>query len=189
MVVLGLLLGLVGTDVQHRRSSASPSASPNSPTASASSPSRWACSASPRSSSTSSDRKSRSVVTTKVGSLWPTKEEFEAARRRRCCAARCSARPGHPAGRRRGARLLRGLHDGEEDLEGPRSCSATARSRAWRRPKSANNAGAQTSFIPLLTLGIPSNAVMALMVGAHDHPGHPARPAVMTEASRTCSGA
>jgi putative tricarboxylic transport membrane protein len=33
-------------------------------------------------------------------------------------------------------------------------------------PESANNAGAQTSFIPLLTLGIPPNAVMALMVGA-----------------------
>jgi putative tricarboxylic transport membrane protein len=33
-------------------------------------------------------------------------------------------------------------------------------------PESANNAGAQTAFIPLLTLGIPPNAVMALMVGA-----------------------
>ena len=33
-------------------------------------------------------------------------------------------------------------------------------------PESANNAASQTSFIPLLTLGIPSNAVMALMVGA-----------------------
>ena len=33
-------------------------------------------------------------------------------------------------------------------------------------PESANNAGAQSSFIPLLTLGIPENAVMALMVGA-----------------------
>jgi TctA family transporter len=33
-------------------------------------------------------------------------------------------------------------------------------------PESANNAGAQTSFIPLLTLGLPSNAVMALMMGA-----------------------
>jgi putative tricarboxylic transport membrane protein len=33
-------------------------------------------------------------------------------------------------------------------------------------PESANNAGAQTSFIPMLTLGIPPNAVMALMVGA-----------------------
>lgn len=33
-------------------------------------------------------------------------------------------------------------------------------------PESANNAGAQTSFIPMLTLGLPSNIVMALMIGA-----------------------
>jgi len=33
-------------------------------------------------------------------------------------------------------------------------------------PESANNAGAQTSFIPMLTLGLPSNAVMALMISA-----------------------
>src|SRR5688572_22244925 len=33
-------------------------------------------------------------------------------------------------------------------------------------PESANNAGAQTSFIPMLTLGIPSSPVMALMIGA-----------------------
>ena len=33
-------------------------------------------------------------------------------------------------------------------------------------PESANNAGAQTSFIPMLTLGLPSNAVMAMMIGA-----------------------
>lgn len=33
-------------------------------------------------------------------------------------------------------------------------------------PEAANNAGAQTAFVPLLTLGIPPNAVMALMVGA-----------------------
>jgi putative tricarboxylic transport membrane protein len=33
-------------------------------------------------------------------------------------------------------------------------------------PESANNAGAQTAFIPMLTLGIPSNAVTAMMVGA-----------------------
>ncbi len=33
-------------------------------------------------------------------------------------------------------------------------------------PESANNAGAQTSFIPMLTLGIPSNPVMALIIGA-----------------------
>jgi putative tricarboxylic transport membrane protein len=33
-------------------------------------------------------------------------------------------------------------------------------------PEAANNAAAQTSFIPMLTLGLPSNAVMALMIGA-----------------------
>jgi TctA family transporter len=33
-------------------------------------------------------------------------------------------------------------------------------------PESANNAAAQTSFIPLLTLGLPSNPIMALMMGA-----------------------
>lgn len=33
-------------------------------------------------------------------------------------------------------------------------------------PEAANNAGAQTSFIPMLALGIPSNVVMALMIGA-----------------------
>lgn len=33
-------------------------------------------------------------------------------------------------------------------------------------PESANNAGAQTSFIPMLTLGIPTNPVLALMIGA-----------------------
>ncbi len=38
--------------------------------------------------------------------------------------------------------------------------------RGVAAPESANNAGAQTSFIPMLTLGIPPNAVMALMVGA-----------------------
>lgn len=38
--------------------------------------------------------------------------------------------------------------------------------RAVASPEAANNAGAQTSFIPMLTLGIPSNAVMALLMGA-----------------------
>ena len=33
-------------------------------------------------------------------------------------------------------------------------------------PESANNAAAQTSFVPLLTLGLPSNAVMAMLLGA-----------------------
>ncbi|HSD21060.1 MAG TPA: tripartite tricarboxylate transporter permease [Anaeromyxobacter sp.] len=47
-------------------------------------------------------------------------------------------------------------------------------------PESANNAGAQTSFIPLLALGIPPNAVMALMVGAMTIHGIVPGPLVMT---------
>lgn len=48
-------------------------------------------------------------------------------------------------------------------------------------PESANNAGAQTSFIPMLTLGIPSNPVMALMIGALVIQGIQPGPAVMSE--------
>jgi putative tricarboxylic transport membrane protein len=48
-------------------------------------------------------------------------------------------------------------------------------------PESANNAGAQTSFIPLLTLGIPNNAVMALMIGAMMIHGITPGPQVMTK--------
>ena len=47
-------------------------------------------------------------------------------------------------------------------------------------PEAANNAGAQTSFIPLLSLGLPGNAVMALMVGAMMIHGINPGPQVMT---------
>jgi len=48
-------------------------------------------------------------------------------------------------------------------------------------PESANNAAAQTCFIPLLTLGIPTGAVMALMVGAMTIQGIAPGPQVMTQ--------
>jgi putative tricarboxylic transport membrane protein len=48
-------------------------------------------------------------------------------------------------------------------------------------PESANNAGAQTSFVPLLTLGIPPNAVMALMVGAMTIHGIVPGPQIITK--------
>src|SRR5205809_5881440 len=51
-------------------------------------------------------------------------------------------------------------------------------------PESANNAGAQTSFIPMLTLGIPSNPVMALMIGAMIIQGIRPGPNVMVEQPR-----
>ncbi len=48
-------------------------------------------------------------------------------------------------------------------------------------PESANNAAAQASFIPMLTLGIPSNVVMALMIGALMIQGIAPGPQVMKE--------
>jgi TctA family transporter len=48
-------------------------------------------------------------------------------------------------------------------------------------PESANNADAQCKFIPMLTLGIPASAVMALMLGALTIQGIAPGPQVMTQ--------
>jgi len=53
--------------------------------------------------------------------------------------------------------------------------------RGVAAPEAANNAGAQTSFIPLLTLGIPSNPTMALLIGALMIQGIQPGPQIMTE--------
>ncbi len=53
--------------------------------------------------------------------------------------------------------------------------------RGVAAPESANNAGAQSSFVPMLTLGIPSNPTMALMIGALMIQGIAPGPQVMTE--------
>lgn len=53
--------------------------------------------------------------------------------------------------------------------------------RGVAAPESANNAGAQTSFIPLLTLGMPGNAMMAMMMGAMMLLGVQPGPLVMTQ--------
>ena len=53
--------------------------------------------------------------------------------------------------------------------------------RGVAAPESANNAGAQTSFIPMLTLGLPSNPTMAMMIGALMIHGIAPGPRVMTE--------
>jgi putative tricarboxylic transport membrane protein len=48
-------------------------------------------------------------------------------------------------------------------------------------PEAANNAAAQTAFIPTLTLGIPGSATMALMLGALTIQGIAPGPQVMTQ--------
>ena len=73
------------------------------------------------------------------------------------------------------------LHVREEDLQAPGDASASGIIQGVAAPESANNAAAQTAFIPLLTLGIPPNAVMALMVGAMTIHGIVPGPQVMTK--------
>ena len=53
--------------------------------------------------------------------------------------------------------------------------------RGVAAPESANNAGAQTSMVPMLTLGIPSNPTMALMIAALMVQGISPGPRVMTD--------
>jgi TctA family transporter len=53
--------------------------------------------------------------------------------------------------------------------------------RGVAAPEAANNAGAQTSFIPMLTLGIPGNPTMAMMIGALMIHGIAPGPRVMTD--------
>jgi putative tricarboxylic transport membrane protein len=109
----------------------------------------------------------RQVFTAKVTGLMPTKEDFKniipAVLRGTALGSILGILPG-------GGALLAAfaaytlekktkLKPGEEPF-------GKGNIRGVAAPESANNAASQTSFIPLLTLGIPPNAVMALMVGA-----------------------
>ena len=72
------------------------------------------------------------------------------------------------------------LHHGEEALQNSGQFGKGA-IEGVAAPEAANNAGAQTSFIPMLTLGIPSNPVMALMIGALIIQGITPGPNVVTD--------
>ncbi|GGC38655.1 hypothetical protein GCM10011504_16350 [Siccirubricoccus deserti] len=107
----------------------------------------------------------RSVLKTKVGSLFLTREEFRRATPsvlRGTAVGTClGILPGG------GASLSSfGSYMMERKVSKNRHLFGTGAIEGVAGPEAANNAAAQTSFIPLLTLGIPSNAVMALMVGA-----------------------
>jgi len=109
----------------------------------------------------------REVFTAKVQGLWPTKQDFKdmtpAVLRGTFLGSMLGILPG-------GGALLASFaaYALEKKLKGKPGEVPFGQGniRGVAAPESANNAGAQTSFIPLLTLGIPPNAVMALMVGA-----------------------
>jgi len=109
----------------------------------------------------------RQVFTANVTGLWPTKEDFKnmvpAVLRGTALGSLLGILPGGGAVMAAFAAYTlekkTPLKPGEVPL-------GKGNIRGVAGPEAANNAGAQTSFIPLLTLGIPPNAVMALMVGA-----------------------
>ncbi|MFZ4409526.1 MAG: tripartite tricarboxylate transporter permease [Paracraurococcus sp.] len=107
----------------------------------------------------------RSVLKTKVGSLWLTKEEFRRATpsvlRGTVVGSVLGILPGGGA-----ALAAFGSYMMERKVSAGRAHFGNGAIEGVAGPEAANNAAAQTSFIPLLTLGIPANAVMALMVGA-----------------------
>lgn len=108
---------------------------------------------------------SRNVLSSKVGSLFLTKEEWKRATpsvlRGTVLGSALGILPGG------GASLAAfGSYMMERRISKGRHEFGTGAIEGVAGPEAANNAAAQTSFIPLLTLGIPANAVMALMVGA-----------------------
>jgi putative tricarboxylic transport membrane protein len=122
----------------------------------------------------------RDVVHAAIGRLWPSKADFRASY--------------FPILRGTFIGAILGILPGNGAVLGP-FASYTVEKKLAKDPKrfgrgaiegvagpeSANNAGAQTAFIPLLTLGIPPNAVMALMVGAMTIHGIIPGPQVMTK--------
>ncbi len=109
----------------------------------------------------------REVFTAKVSGLMPTKEDFKrmtpAILRGTALGSALGILPG-------GGALLAAFAaytlEKKTKLQPGEVPFGKGNIRGVAAPEAANNAGSQTSFIPLLTLGIPPNAVMALMVGA-----------------------
>ena len=125
-------------------------------------------------------KEKREIFTSKVTNLWPTKDDFRSAwpavLRGTALGSCLGILPG-------GGALLSsfGAYTVEKKLSSHPERFGKGAIEGVAGPESANNAGAQTSFIPMLTLGIPGNAVMALMIGALMIQGIAPGPQVMNE--------
>lgn len=110
-------------------------------------------------------KENRVDITDKIGSLYPNRQEIKEAApavvRGTALGSALGILPG-------GGAVLSAFasYTLEKKLSREPSRFGKGHPAGLAGPESANNAAAQTSFIPLLTLGIPGNAVMALMVGA-----------------------
>jgi TctA family transporter len=126
------------------------------------------------------EKRDNRYIGTVIGRLMPTREEFRQATpavlRGTLIGALLGILPG-------GGALLASFaaYAFEKKVAADPSRFGQGAIEGVAAPESANNAGAQTSFIPLLTLGIPSNPVMALMIGAMMIQGIAPGPQVMTQ--------
>jgi TctA family transporter len=122
----------------------------------------------------------REVFTAKVGKLMPSKDDFKRIwapiMRGTLLGSFLGILPG-------GGALLAsfGAYTLEKKVSSTPERFGKGAIEGVAAPEAANNAGAQTSFIPMLTLGIPGNAVMALMIGALMIQGIAPGPQVMNE--------
>ena len=123
---------------------------------------------------------SRSVMSERITRLWPTREDFSlawpAVLRGTGLGSILGVLPGGGATLSAFAAYVL-----EKKIARDPSRFGRGAVEGVAGPESANNAGAQTSFIPMLTLGIPGNAVMALMIGAMTIHGIQPGPQVMSE--------
>ena len=166
MIVLGLLLGLVGTDVNSGVARFSFDVPELADGIGFVSVAMGVFGFAEIIANLEHGSEKRQVFTDKVGRLLPSAKEFReaapAALRGTGLGAVLGVLPG-------GGALLASFaaYTLEKKIgKNPDPPFGQGNIRGVAAPESANNAGAQTSFIPMLTLGIPPNAVMALMVGA-----------------------
>jgi len=111
------------------------------------------------------DEKTRTLVTKTISGLWPTREDF----RRMAGPIVRGTVLGSALGILPGAGHVLASFGGyalEKRLSKRKREFGHGAIEAVASPESANNAAAQTSFIPLLSLGLPAHPVMALMIGA-----------------------
>ena len=167
MIVLGLLMGLIGTDVNSGVARFSFDIPELTDGVGFVTIARGVFGYGEIISNLSRPEDEREVFTAKVEGLFPTAQDFKrmlpAVLRGTTLGSVLGVLPG-------GGALLAAFAaytiEKKTKLQPGEVPFGQGNIRGVAAPESANNAGAQTSFIPLLTLGIPPNAVMALMVGA-----------------------
>ena len=126
------------------------------------------------------DNIDRDPISTKMRDMWPTPQEFKeaipAALRGTALGSLLGILPG-------GGAVLASFAAytvEKKVVRNPTYAFGKGAIQGVAGPEAANNSAAQTSFIPLLTLGLPSNPIMAIMMGAMILQGIQPGSAVMT---------